>query len=97
MTKNTNGGHDDHNQEKKEACLIILTPQGEWKHTFQKTDKVSEVLNATVQHFNFATNGKYELRIDPKEEMKPERTLVSYGLADGECHKVTFTDLGIAA
>lgn len=97
MSKNDNGQNDQNN--KKEACLILLTPEGQWQHTFQKTDKVSAVITAVIDKYKYAVNGTYELRLqtNPKEPLQPERTLVSYGLSDDECHKIVFTDLGIAA
>lgn len=94
---NEKKGHDQH--EKKEVCLIVVTTQGEWQSNFPQTTKVSEVISKVIQHFGFATNGTYELRLqsNPSEALKPERTLVSYHLVDDECHKVVFTDLGMAA
>lgn len=93
-----NAGQNDHKNER-EACLILLTTQGDWKNAFDKTTKVAEVITAVVLKFGYANNGTYELRLqsNPKEPLKPERTLVSYGLSDEECHKIVFTDLGKAA
>jgi len=91
---------DSHKEtpKDKDVCLIIQTSQGEWKTLFPKTTKVSEVITAVKQHFNFAETGKYEMRLEsnPKETLKPERTLVSYGLSE-VCQKVVFTDMGNAA
>lgn len=90
---------DDREENKKhdkELTLKIETTQGTWEHTFEKTDKVEEVLKAVVNHFNYATNGNYELRLasDPNNALKPERTLVSYHIKNGEV--LVFTDLGVA-
>ena len=75
--------------------LIIETSQGKWENaTFPKTTKVQEVIQAVIQHFGFASGGKYEMRTakDPNIPLKPERPLVSYGIKDGDV--LTFTDLG---
>lgn len=99
MHQNQNGHNDQNNNKDKDVCLIIITTQGEWQNNFLKTSKVSEVITSVIQHFGFAPNGTYELRLQSnlQEPLKPERTLVSYGLADDECHKVVLTDLGMAA
>ncbi|HEY4785390.1 MAG TPA: multiubiquitin domain-containing protein [Bacteroidales bacterium] len=77
--------------------VIICTAQGDWETEFLKTVKIAEVIEAVKSHFGFAQNGKYELRLssNPNESLKPERTLVSYGIKDGD--KLIFTDLGNAA
>lgn len=95
-TKKGGSGHDD--QKDKKVCLIIKTTQGTWTEKFEKTDKVSDVITAVIKHFNFAPNGNYKLRLtsNPHEDLKPERTLVSYGFS-AECQEVVFTDLGNAA
>jgi hypothetical protein len=90
---------DDQKENKKhdkELTLKIETTQGTWEHTFDKTDKVQEVLQAVIGHFNYAPDGHYELRLarEPNNALKPERTLVSYGIENGEV--LVFTDLGVA-
>ncbi|MCH7969182.1 MAG: EsaB/YukD family protein [Thaumarchaeota archaeon] len=84
------------NNSDKELTITIQTPQGNWETTFPKTTKVQEVIDAVVKHFGFAPNGKYDLRLstDPDNPLKPERTLVSYGIKDGDV--LVFTDLGVA-
>ena len=79
-----------------ELTVKILTTQGSWETTFPKTAKVSDVIQAVIQHFGFATGGKYELRLesDPNTILKPERPLVSFGIKDGDV--LVFTDLGVA-
>jgi len=81
----------------QEIRVIICTSQGDWETEFPKTIKIFEVIEAVKSHFGFAQNGKYELRLssNPNESLKPERTLVSYGIKDGD--KLIFTDLGNAA
>lgn len=79
-----------------ELSVSILTTQGTWDTSFEKTTKVTEVLQAIVNHFGFASNGNYELRAEenPDIALKPDRPLVSYGIQDGD--KLVFTDLGVA-
>ena len=86
----------DNNNSDKELTITIQTPQGNWKNTFPKTTKVQEVIDAIISHFDFATNGKYDLRLitDPDNPLQSERTLVSYGIKDGDV--LVFTDLGVA-
>jgi hypothetical protein len=75
--------------------LVIKTPLGVWQNDFPKTKKVQEVIEAVRQHFAFAPNGTYDLRLEsnPNEALKPERTLVSYHLKDGDV--LIFSDLGV--
>lgn len=81
---------------KDEILTInIETTRGTWdKATFSKTSKIQEVIQATVQHFGFAPNGNYSLSLKANSDkpLKPDRTLVSYGIKDGET--LVFTDLG---
>lgn len=80
----------------KDLTINIKTTRGKWETTFSKTTKIQEVIQAVIQHFGFATNGNYELRLesDPDNALKPERPLVSYGIKDGD--NLIFTDLGVA-
>lgn len=85
-------------QEKSDnnVEIEIRTVQGILKTTFPKTTKVNEVIQAVIKHFNFAQNGKYDLRLetDPDNALESERPLVSYGIKDGDV--LIFTDLGVA-
>lgn len=84
-------------KDDKNLTIVINTTRGSWKDaTFLKTTKVQEVIQAVIQHFNFASNGNYEiyLKSDPNNPLKPERPLVSYGIKDGDV--LVFTDLGVA-
>lgn len=86
----------NHNQKEKDLDLKIETTQGTWETIFNKTDKIQEVLQAVINHFGYSPDGKYELRTEanPDEILKQERTLVSYGIKDGDI--LVFTDLGVA-
>lgn len=88
MNQEQGHGHD------QKINIVIETTQGSWESEFDKTVKVSEVIEATKQHFGFSQEGKYQLKLANGETMKPERTLVSYHLNDG--YHLTFVDLGIA-
>lgn len=81
----------------QDLTINIETTRGTWENTtFPKTIKIQEVIQAVIQHFEYATNGNYELRLesDPNNALKPERPLVSYGIKDGDT--LIFTDLGVA-
>lgn len=90
--------HETKDQTNKDQNveITIVTPQGKWENAvFKKTAKIQEVIDAVVQHFNFVKNGNYQLRLerDPNKPLKPEdRTLVSFGIKDGDA--LRFTDLG---
>jgi len=79
-----------------ELSIKIKTPAGDWDTTFKKTTKIQDVINEVVKHFSFAQNGKYELVLEskPGDPLKPERTLVSYGINDGNI--LVFIDFGAA-
>lgn len=86
----------DEKKPDDKLSVKIRTTQGTWATDFPKTTKVEEVIKAVIQHFGFAPNGQYELRLErePNTPLKPERPLVSYGVKDGDV--LIFTDLGIA-
>ncbi len=79
-----------------ELTIKIETTQGPWVTTFSKTSKIHEVIQAVLDKFGFSKSGKYELRLErmPDENLNHERTLVSYGIKDGDVLRLT--DLGVA-
>ena len=79
-----------------DISLTIRTVKGELERDFPKTTKIAAVIAAVVQHFNFNSEGKYELNTenDPDNPLDPNRPLVSFGLKDGDV--LVFTDLGVA-
>ncbi len=89
--ENVNKGQNDN-----ELTLVIKSTSGNWTCTYSKTAKVQDVINGAVAHFSFATNGKYELVLEskPDETLKPERTLVSYHISDGDV--LVLIDFGAA-
>ncbi len=95
MIENLNSNNRKKGQDN-ELEIVIKTPNGDWTNTFLKTTKVAEVIAAVIQHFNYASNGKYELRLesDPDTLLQPERPLVSYGIIDGTV--LVFIDFGAA-
>lgn len=81
------------NSNDKDLTLNILTPDGLFTETFDKTAKVQEVIDAVIKKFKYASNGRYELHLEDGTVLDPHRTLVSYHLKDGD--ELVFTDLGI--
>jgi len=83
-------------QKDQDLTILIETSQGTWENTFPKNTKISEVIQAVIQHFGFVAGGKYELRMEnePDTPLKPERPLVSYGIKNGDV--LIFTDFGEA-
>jgi len=77
--------------------LTIETPKGIWENaTFNKTTKISEVIQQIVVKYKFATDGKYQLKEKGQTEvLRPERTLESYHF--GVPTILVFTDLGAGA
>jgi len=70
-------------KEKYTLRLEIQTPVGDWTQDFPKTTKVSEVIQATLEHFGLAP-GDYQMRlVSNGETLQPDRPLVSYHLEDG--------------
>lgn len=76
--------------------VTIQTPQGNWNTDFLKTMKISEIIQAIIDHFGFSSNGKYELKLDndPNLVLDSNRPLVSYGVKDGDI--LVFIDFGQA-
>lgn len=69
----------------KEFTLTIITTRGEYEDTFSKTAKVQDVIDKVRDHFDLTGTGTFELLIEgSEEELNPNRTLVSYGLEDGD-------------
>jgi capsule polysaccharide modification protein KpsS len=82
------------NSNDKELTITILTPDGTFQETFLKTAKIQDVINAIIQKFNYAQNGRYELQFNNGDDtLEPNRTLVSYHIKDGD--QFIFTELGI--
>lgn len=84
-------------ESEKDLKITIQTPKGSWNDAiFDKTSKISDVINAIIEHFGFSREGKYQLvkKSEPSKPLEPHRTLVSYGIKNGEV--LVFLDLGVA-
>lgn len=70
-------------QQKHLLRLEIRTAVGDWTHDFDKTTKISELIEAILDHFGLAA-GNYQIRdVSNDETLQPDRTLVSYHLESG--------------
>jgi hypothetical protein len=80
----------------QEITVVLKGPEPDWEATFPKTAKIEDVIKAYVAKFGLSTKGKYELRLesDPNAALRPERTLVSYHIKDGDV--LVFVDFGEA-
>lgn len=67
-----------------EVTLHILSPRGSIDLTFEKTSKVQEVIDGARTQFGFEPGAFLLKRQSTGEVLVPERSLVSYHLADGE-------------
>ncbi len=88
---------EESEKRDKDLEITIETPKGPWKNaTFPKTAKISEVINAVIDHFGFSKEGRYQLVLknEPNKPLDPNRTLVSFGIKDGDVF--VFVDLGVA-
>lgn len=66
-----------------ELEITITTARGEFSGVFPKTAKVQQLIDAVIEHFDLSGDGTFDLFIEGQNEpLKPERTLVSYGLED---------------
>jgi hypothetical protein len=68
---------------KVQIELEIAASAGCWTHDFDKNAKVSDLIQATLQHFDLA-EGDYQVRkVSDGELLQHNRTLTSYHLVDG--------------
>ena len=88
---------ESNKKNDQDLSLTIQTAKGVWQgETFQKTMKVSELIQKVILKFSFAADGNYKLKVKGAAEfLDPERPLVSYQLKDGDI--LSFTDLGKGA
>lgn len=81
-----------------EITLVIKSMRGTAKtFTFDKTTKVSEVIDAAVKAFGFAAGDKFDLVFPdkPGEPLQHNRPLVSYHIVDGTELLLTSTGGGV--
>jgi len=69
----------------KTVEIKIQSTRGTKEFSFPKETKIADVIAKAVAAFDFAPGDKFELVLatNPKEQLQPERTLVSYHIADG--------------
>lgn len=66
--------------------IVVKTTRGSGTFSFEKTAKVEEVIQTVREHFELTGDGTFTLiRSSDQEQLVPvERTLVSFGLEDGD-------------
>ncbi len=69
----------------KTLDIRIQSTRGTQDFSFAKETKIADVIIKAVAAFGFAPGDKFELVLasDPGQPLQPERTLVSYHIADG--------------
>ena len=68
----------------KSIEVTIQSPRGSASFTFEKTAKVSEVIEAARQRFGFEPGAFVLRRQTPYEALEPQLPLVSYPIESGE-------------
>jgi hypothetical protein len=93
MEKQDGHGQDD----RKDVDVAIQTTRGSKQFTFSKETKISEVIAKVVAAFGFAPGDHFQLvsKTNPGEPLKPERTLVSYGIKSGDVLILTAVGSGV--
>lgn len=73
------------NSSDKMLDFKIQSTRGTKDFSFAKETKIVDVIAAAVEAFGFAPGDKFELVLatNPEEPLQPQRTLVSYQIADG--------------
>lgn len=90
--------HDEHGQEnRKDVEITVQTTRGSKQFSFLKETKISDVIAKVVATFGFAPGDHFQLVLkgNPGEPLKPERTLVSYGIKDGDVLILTAIGSGV--
>lgn len=87
---------EENGRSDKDLEITIQTTQEPWETSFPKTTKVQAVIDATIEHFGFSKEGKYQLtkKEDLDNPLDPNQPLVSFGIKDGDI--LVFTDIGVA-
>ena len=81
QTETHGPGRDDRTLE-----IVIQSTRGSKKFSFPKETRIAEVIEEAIVAFGFAPGDKFEfvLATNPGEPLRPERTLVSYHIEDGD-------------
>ena len=85
------------NKKDDEIDVVVLSQLGEYKHTFPKTAKISDVITAAAAALGFNLADRLDLVFysDRGTVLDPHRTLVSYHVADGVKFLLTATGNGV--
>jgi hypothetical protein len=77
--------------------LVVQTTRGSKEFSFDKNAKVADVIATAVREFGFSQGDHFQLVLasNPGEPLQPERTLVSYHLADGTIVILTAVGSGV--
>lgn len=69
----------------KNLQIKIQSTRGTKEFSFPKETKIAEVITEAIATFGFTPGDKFELVLatKPGEPLQPERTVVSYHIADG--------------
>lgn len=69
---------------KDQITVVVQSPRGSDSFSFEKTAKVSEVIEAARQRFGFEPGAFVLRRQSTGETLAPERPLVSFHIENGE-------------
>ncbi|RUV80926.1 hypothetical protein EOA75_32435 [Mesorhizobium sp. M1A.F.Ca.IN.022.07.1.1] len=86
--ENSRKGHND-----DEVVLEIATPNGVFRGSFDKNDKVEKVINEVVMDRDLAEGDAFELYYGDVHLEPVNRPLVSFGLKSGR-YKLTLVATG---
>ncbi len=89
--------HEDQGAADRTLTLVIQSTRGSKELQFDKTAKIADVIEKAVAAFGFAAGDNFELVLpaNPGEPLRPERTLVSYHLKDGDVLVLTAVGGGV--
>lgn len=84
------------NEYQRKLNLKVFTSQGTWEAEVDSWSFVRDLLDLVMRHFNYATDGYYEIEIEGGDEgpLKLNRPLESYPISDDSV--LILTDLGVA-
>lgn len=84
------------NHPDREVTVTIQSGRGSGSFTFPQQAKVASVIEAARDRFGYPSGDIYTLvRDKDKTELEPQRTLVSYQIADGEILTLSATGSGV--
>lgn len=80
--------------EKHEITLTVQTGRGSADFEVAQTTKVADLIAKVIERFDYPANGVYSL-VKETEVLAPERTLISYHLADQTILQLSETGGGV--